>query len=54
MRRIGWRNMMMTFDDACNGCSAGYNEQSIEKPITSLMMIHSYAINMIFNTIVTG
>lgn len=45
---------MMTFDDACNGCSAGYNEQSIEKPITSIMMIHSYAINMIFNTIVTG
>lgn len=38
-------------DDACNGCSAGYNEQSIEKPITSLIMIHSYAINMIFNTI---
>lgn len=38
-------------DDACNGCSAGYNEQSIEKPITFLIMIHSYAINMIFNII---
>lgn len=38
-----------TSDDDCNGCSSGYDEQSLEKPITSLIMIPSYAINMIFN-----